>query len=310
MTHTTHHSHERAQPANLNLLPKAGIQDNWKTWLFWLAPFVAAGLAAWFAYDALVRRGPTLHIYFDNGREIQAGQTQVYYRGTAVGIVKKIELTKDHGKVRVTVSLEGFAESLARQGSRFWIVRPHLGVAQIQAPRTIVSGNYIAVDPGSGRKATEFQGLSRAPAELSHDYLRIVLLTDHLGSLRPHAPVAYRDVQVGEVVQCDLADDAQTIRVFCDIQHRYEPLVRMNSVFWNAGGINVNLSLSGLSVSAESAQSLLSGGIAFATPGVQTPQAAPNTAFRIYDKPEKAWLDWAPAIHLNPTNEADTVESP
>jgi paraquat-inducible protein B len=41
----------------------------------------------------------------------------------------------------------------------------------------------------------------------------------------------------------------------------------MNSKFWNAGGINFHLGLfSGAKITAESAQTLISGGIAFATP--------------------------------------------
>lgn len=72
----------------------------------------------------------------------------------------------------------------------------------------------------------------------------------------------------------------------------------MNSKFWNAGGIHVHIGLTGADISAQSAETLVSGGVDVATPDTNQKPAVAATAFRLYDKPEDAWLGWAPRIQL------------
>src|SRR5690242_2254776 len=114
-------SEPRSQPRSFEDLPKARVEKNWKTYLIWLVPIAAAGLAAWFIYSNLFSSGPTLHIYFANAAGLQPGKSQLQYRGAQIGEVTKIGLTKDHRRVDVTVALHRSAESVARAGSRFWI---------------------------------------------------------------------------------------------------------------------------------------------------------------------------------------------
>lgn len=288
---------ERRHPYNEDL-PRARIVRNWKTRLFWLVPIAAALLAGWFIYSDMEKRGPTIHILFDNAQELQAGKSELKYRDAQIGMVKKIELTPDQQHVDITVSLERSAKNIAREGSRFWIVRAHLALEEIRAARTIVSGNYITVDPGNGKEQTRFTGLPQEPILEPPADLTVVLISEKLGSIKPRAPVFYRGVQVGEVRTCELGATSQTVRISLQIQKHYRPLVRLNSKFWNAGGINFSIGLRGADISAQSAETLISGGISFATPDTAEQQAYPGTTFRLYEKPEDAWLSWAPAIPL------------
>jgi paraquat-inducible protein B len=279
-------------------LPKARIEKNWKTYLIWLVPLGAAALAGWFIYSNLVKGGPTLHIFFDNAAGLERGKSQLKYRGAQIGEVKDIKLTSDFHQVEITVALDSSAARIAREGSRFWIVKPEVGAQEIRALRTIVSGNYIEVEPGQGAEQTKFHGLPAVPVIGPKDALRVILLSETLGSLKPRSPVFYRGIQVGEAVTCELGHAAQTIETTLEINRRYARLVRMNSKFWNAGGIQVGLNLSGINLAAQSTEALLSGGVAFATPNISEKESPQGTSFRLYDKPENAWLGWAPAIEL------------
>jgi paraquat-inducible protein B len=294
---------------SLDELPQARMENNWKTRLIWLVPVVAAAIAAWFIYSQLFRGGPTLHIYFDNAAGLEPGKSQVKFRGTHIGDVEDVKLTKDHTKVDVSVKLDGSAESVARESSQFWIVKPELGAEEIRGLRTIVSGDYIMVEPGVGKPQTHFNGLAEAPVVEPEGVLRIVLLAEKSGSLKERSPVFYRGIQVGEVSKTDLGKASQAIRIIVDIQKHYAPLIRMNSKFWNAGGIHANISLSGLSIGAQSAETLLSGGIDFATPDTAQQEAIPKIEFRLYDKPEDAWLGWAPAIDLEDSGKSSGAGS-
>ncbi|HJV33995.1 MlaD family protein [Geomonas sp.] len=286
-------------------LPKANIRRNWWTWLFWAVPIGAAALAAFFIYQEVIRKGPTITVYFQDAGNIQAGNAHLKYRGVEIGDVEKVSLTDDQKMAKLTIALKRSGESVAKEGSVFWIVQPHVGLSEIKALGTVVSGDYVAVEPGPGKERTKFVGLSAPPLPKPEKKgLRIILVSERLGSVKKHAAVMYRGVQVGEVWDAHLGPDSQVIYIEINIEQQYAPLVRMNSKFWNAGGINVNIGFSGVDISAQSAQALLTGGIDFATPDAYGKEAIADTAFRLYDKAEDAWLAWAPAIKLPPHGSA------
>lgn len=66
-------------PRSFEEFPKAIVERNWKTWLFWLVPVVAAALAGYFVYTQLLSGGPELQISFQNAEGLQAGQSDVKY---------------------------------------------------------------------------------------------------------------------------------------------------------------------------------------------------------------------------------------
>ena len=99
-----------------------------------------------------------------------------------------------------------------------------------------------------------------------------------------------------------LGENAQGVMVRARVRQEYAPLVRMNSKFWNAGGIDVRIGLfKGAEISAQSAQTLLSGGIEFATPREPGEAAANGAIFELNEKPKDEWKNWAPFIpqHLS-----------
>jgi paraquat-inducible protein B len=286
-------------PKRVEDLPKARIKTNWRSHIFWLIPIAAAVLAGYFIYNEVIKGGPTVTVLFENAAGLQPGKSQVKYRGVEVGLVEDIELTDDNKHVRVTVALHSTGENMAKEGSRWWIVEPHVGLTEIKGLGTVVSGDFIAVEPGTGKEQTNFIGLNeQAPPAPEEHGLRIKLVLERMGSLKKHSPIMYRGVEVGEVWDAMIGPDSQVIYVTALIKKGYAPLVRMNSKFWNAGGINFKLGLSGLELSAQSVQTLVTGGIDFATPDPPGEQAIQDTAFTLYEKPEQAWLSWAPRIKL------------
>ncbi|MBJ6727842.1 PqiB family protein [Geomesophilobacter sediminis] len=280
-------------------LPRAEVRRNWRRYLFWLIPLGAILIAGWIVYADVIRKGPTLHIYFDNAVGLQQGKSQMKFRGVQVGKVKEIELTPDTRMVKVTVALDQGTDSLAREGSIFWVERARIGLNEITGLQTIMGGAYLTVEPGKGKRQTEFRGVPEAPATQKEEPgRRVVLLAEKLGSVKEHSPVTYHGIQVGEVHQAELGPTAQTVRIFLNIDRKYAPLVRMNSKFWNAGGVNISVGLGGIDITAQSARTLLTGGIGFATPDANQPEAHDGAAFRLYDKAEESWLRWFPEIPL------------
>jgi len=299
---TTKASHE---------LPKAEIRKTRRAWWLWLIPLGAIALCVWFVYRDYIATGPLITIYFGDASGLEQNNTQIRYLGATVGQVKSLELTRDGHSVEVKARLAGSATQLAREGSVFWIVRPEVKLGAISGLRTIVSGEYIAVRPGNGARTNIFAGAAREPVAQEPGALNIILLASELSSLQEQSAIYYRGIQVGEIVKYQLGSEAQDVRLQARIHKEYAPLVRENSKFWNAGGIDFSFGLfHGAEISAESAKTLLSGGIAFATPPEPAKPATDGAVFRLYEKPDDAWKNWMPVIHLKlPDQAPENTES-
>jgi paraquat-inducible protein B len=95
------------------------------------------------------------------------------------------------------------------------------------------------------------------------------------------------------------------VNILTRIRPEYAPLVRLNSKFLNAGGIDIRIGLfKGAQISTQSAQTLLSGGIEFATPQEIGPAAMNGAVFDLNETPKDAWKEWAPVIPLQLSGQA------
>jgi len=295
----------RADAEPSDALPKARIRRRrWSFPVIWLVPLAAAIVAGYLVYGRLQELGPTITIKFKEADGVKTGQTEIRYRGVRIGEVTEIELSEDGEHVLVTARLRRSAASIARDGSVFWIVRPEVGPASITGLSTVFTGPYIQVLPGRGKPKSEFVGLDRPPPALERKGLKIILTTTDLGSVRPGSPVYYRGIQVGSVTDTELSRDATTVQIHVFISQRYGRLVRVGSKFWRVSGVDVNISLfKGVEINLESLRSLITGGIAFATPNdPNDPPARDGTIFVLHDKPQKEWLDWMPKIPIPPAS--------
>ena len=208
------------------------------------------------------------------------------YKGVQAGTVEAVELKPGLGGVRVRLRLKKNAASLANAGGRFWIVHPEIGFSGVRGLDTLVTGVRLNVLPGKGPPAEQFTGLEMPPAPDVTDQGRAFLLqSDRLGSLTTGAPVFYREFKVGQVEASRLSDDSTLVLIRIHIDAPYADLVRTSSKFWNTGGFSFKVSLfGGAELKDTSLESLVTGGVAFATPdeGALRPRrrATPDSSWR------------------------------
>ncbi len=297
---------QQESASNNEEYPEAVVVRHHRFSIIWVVPLIALGVAGWLLYKSYANRGTDITITFEDGSGLAAGKTELQFRGVQVGIVNKVHLDDSLKKVVVEARVEKSAAGLATQGAAFWVERPEIGLSGVRGLDTLLSGPYIGILPGDGKTAqANFIGLPEQPAAGPNEPgLNILLQADKLASLQVGAPVYYREFKVGEVDQVSLASDAQTVHVHVHIQSDYENLVHENTRFWNASGIGMNLGLLGVKVKTESLQSILTGGIAFATPpnDEMGAQATDGTVFELYSEPKDEWDKWSPSIQI-----ADTV---
>ncbi|EKF73497.1 PqiB family protein [Alcanivorax hongdengensis A-11-3] len=262
----------------------------------WLVPLLSLLVAGWLLYDQLLQRDVQIVIRFDNGAGIKPG-VELRYRGVPVGSVDEIVLDDDLKHVKVHASLNRDAEKLARENSRFWIVKPQLGIAGARNLDTLVSGKYIAVKPGDGEPKKTFKGLEAPPEQQPDTGLKLTLVADRVGSLKEGRHIYYRDLQVGTIGESHISDDGRFVEIEAIVQRQYAKLVRSNSEFWNSSGLTVDIGLfKGAEVQASSLENLLRGGVSFATPPEPGPLAKAGQRFSLHRHAEDDWLEWAPVM--------------
>ena len=102
------------------------------------------------------------------------------------------------------------------------------------------------------------------------------------------APVYFRRIEVGQVVGYQLDEDGQAVTVKVFVHDPHHKLVRKNTRFWNASGLDVAIGADGIRVDTESFVTLMIGGIAFDTPANMEPgePAEENEVFDLYKNRE------------------------
>ena len=142
------------------------------SWI-WLVPLVAILAGASLLVRDWMLTGPEVVVSFESAQGLEVGQTKLRYRDVAIGSVTDISVASDRSRVLVTIQLDRKgSEYITREETRFWVVRPRLGVSGVFGLGTLLSGAYISVDiPKSTEEPEdavyEFEGLEKPPEVVS-----------------------------------------------------------------------------------------------------------------------------------------------
>jgi paraquat-inducible protein B len=235
--------------------------------LVWAIPLLAAAIGAWLAYTTWSRKGPAITITFEAAQGLQPGTSPIKYRDVEMGVVKSVDLSDDLSHVVVTAEMKKSATSHLREGTQFWIESVRLSASGVSGLGTLLSGVYIGMSPGEGKPARRFTGLEEAPVlQVNQPGHKFQLRAERLGSLAAGSPIYFRGIPAGEVLGYDLDSDGSGVSIYAFVHAPYDALVRDQSRFWNASGIDMSVGTGGLTVRTESLAAIIEGGIAFDTP--------------------------------------------
>ena len=280
-------------------LPVARVVPRRRISWVWLLPVLALLGVAALAYQAWQQRGVVITVTFSEGHGLKTGD-RLRYRGTEAGRIERVVFSDDLNAVKAEVRLSPGTESLAREGSRFWVVRPQVSLTDISGLETVVKANYLEVLPGPAESPPQYHfiGLEEAPLRDIRETggLNIILQAADASGLTSGSPLYYRQLRIGAVRQLALASDGSAVEVHAYVRPAFRELILPNAKFWKTGGVKITAGWTGLSVDVGSAQTLLQSGISLAVPNDSQEPVAQGHQFVLHEQPHDEWLAWRPSL--------------
>lgn len=218
-------------------IPSAQVESSRPTgsrwsWM-WLATIICVVMAGAFGFSQIWDQGSVIQVSFKQGHGLKPGD-RLRYRGIDVGEVERVEIRPELEGIRVHVRLDSAAEDLAREGSQFWIVRPQLRLNQLAGLETVVGAKYLAVQPGpsDGPRRFDFEGVEMPLALVDEETTQIDVYFQQGYGLSVGDPVRFRGIGVGEVVNIELDNNLQRVKVTARLFQHPSPFARPGTQYW------------------------------------------------------------------------------
>ncbi len=272
------------------LLEEAVFRPSRWPGLIWAVPIAAFAIIIWLGISTLLESGPSVTVTFPVTGGFSAGSTPVQYKGFTVGHVETVKLSKTLGQISVKIRfVKEMAGHLGR-GTQYWISGNNFSITNLSQIKSLISGPVIAIAPHKGAIVKHATGLSAPPVPaFTPPGETVTLVTAKLSHLSVGSPVDYNGFKVGEISGITLAPDGSHFDVGVFIQKKWANLITSKTRFWSEGAVHLSTSGSGATVQLASIPALLSGGVAFTTPGgIAGPGVKTGTRFTLYGSKQAA----------------------
>ena len=272
-------------------------------WGIWMIPLVTLLVVGGIVLRGWMNQPRRIEITFQQGHGLKV-RDQLRYHGIVVGEVDQVQLSDSLDQVHVHVAVTPDGEKLAREGSRFWIVRPQVDLTGIGGLDTVVGAKYLTVQPGdkNGPRVSQFRGLEEPPLPDLDSPGGIEVLIESLDAqgLSPGSGVYFRRLRIGGVISSGLNLDQSRVVARVYIRPEYRNLMRQKTVFWNLSGVRFQGGLTEMSVQVGPVETLLTGGIGVAVPSESGEPVPEGHRYSLAPKLDPEWLNWQPELGQSP----------
>ncbi|NOH96241.1 MlaD family protein [Vibrio sp. 99-70-13A1] len=235
-------------------------------------------------YNQQQEKSIAIRLKSNNSFGLDVG-TNLLYKGIAVGSIIEVGLIENVGKgnakheVYMDALIDNEYAHLIKSNNRFYVTGSataeltESGLSVTVPPaKQLLTGSISFVSEGNEHKRSDYQLFkSQSLAELAKynqsGSQTLSLFASELPPISKGSPLLYRNLQVGSISDFYLTDGG--VKIKATIENRYKHLVTNQTVFWNRSGVEVDASLSGISIKADPLKTLVQGGIAFdSLPGI------------------------------------------
>ena len=249
----------------------------------WIVPVVALFIALWLVWQHYSRLGPEIRIIFPKNEGLQAGQSQIKYKDVPVGEVTKIELSEDGKGVIVYARMKKMAADYLNDTTKFWIVKPEVGVTGVSGLETLISGTYINMYAQKKSQTKEqFYGLTHAYRKNTEgEYF--VLTAPEAYTVTKNTPVYFKNLQAGQVEYVTVGLDGKSIEFIVFVDRAYVHYIHRDSKFWVMSTFDVDVSSGRLDLNIAPLPNLVHSGIEFSSSGEDRNDTIPEKfSFYLY----------------------------
>ncbi|MDQ1325048.1 MAG: paraquat-inducible protein [Campylobacterota bacterium] len=237
----------------------------------WIVPFIALLIAGWLAFQYFAQLGPEIRIIFPKNEGLQAGQSQIKYRDVPVGTIKKIELQEDGDGVVVVARMDKNIKKYLDDNTKFWIVKPEVGIGGVSGLDTLISGTYVKMYRSKDEMVkkqfkNQFRGLSRAYKQTGEGEF-FKLNAPFAYNIVKGTPIYFKNIEVGQVEQVAIAPNGNSIDFVVFVENQYVAYVHEDSKFWVMSALDIDFSNGRFDVNIAPITHLIHGGIAFSSVG-------------------------------------------
>ena len=253
-------------------------------YIIWIVPLIAIVVGGWMIYKYYENIGPKIAITFKNSAGLEPKHSYIKYRDVKVGVIEKVEILKDRDGVRVTATMNKDVKPFLNKSTKFWIVKPEIGLGKVRGLDALMSGSYIQMYAKSGDEfKDDFKGLEKQPIELSKEQGKTYkLFSRNSFDLSADTPVYYKQRVVGKIQRVDFTPDGRGVDIYIFVREPYTKYINHTTRFWNIENIDISMTESGINIHMNPLIQLLLGGIEFFTKDLTTHDKIEQVSYNLY----------------------------
>jgi len=249
----------------------------------WIVPFVALLIALWLTFEYFTQLGPKIEIVFESNKGLKSGQSQIRYRDVVIGVVEKVALRSSEEGVKVTARMDKEAAPYLNDETKFWIVKPEVGVSGVSGLDTIISGTYINMKSQKKSMSKKFFVGFEESLKGSKDGIKLHLNASDSYNVRKGSPLLFKSMVAGSVEEVAISEDGKSVDIVLFVNKTFVPYVHEDSKFWVQSALNIAYQHGKLDFSVAPLSNLVRGGIEFSSSGEDMHNRPPKDfVFRLY----------------------------
>ncbi|WP_418358754.1 MlaD family protein [Shewanella basaltis] len=225
-----------------------------------------------------------------------ANGAQVRYKQLPIGAITGVNLSDDFANVEYQIEILPEFKHLVTQGS-FFVPEKALsinatleGISVATRDLTTMLEGAISLVPAKNSTLVEantslalHESIESAQAQFAQQQMLSLTLNSIDGAdLVAGSPVYYKKMQVGSVSTVEWQADADTFAININIDKKFTPLIKQNTLFWRNSAVKINASLTGVDIDVAPLKGAINGGITLGHHDKNIVSSSP-THYQLYD---------------------------
>ena len=188
--------------------------------------------------------------------------SQLLYKNIQIGSVKNIILDKS---IQIDLQIKNKYKYLFGENAKIYLQGTKISFEKIENISSTILGDnlYLIADKNNGFKSKYSLDSINPNKTYYKKGLRVQLKAQESKNITIGSPIYYKGFEVGEISGVNLSKNGEFILFDLFIKKKYSHIVKMQSKFYKATTIDMDVGVFGAKIKFGSAKSILQGGLVF-----------------------------------------------